>query len=117
MDNHEIISRQSVDSCGPAALLPDSSILMDGGPISQELPLCPALNVKPSGLENGEDQWVSEDTACFDFPLEKNKKYICAGLVSGLLSTSGFNACPCLSEVSDSFSWDLATSKGDAGII
>lgn len=82
MDNHEIISRQSVDSCGPAALLPDPSILMDGGPISQGLPLCPALNVKPSGLENGEDQWVSEDTACFDFPLEKTKKYICAGLVS-----------------------------------
>lgn len=33
MDNHETISRRSVDSSGPAALLPGPSILLDGGPI------------------------------------------------------------------------------------
>lgn len=99
---------------------------MDGGPISQELlPLCPDLHFKPLGLEDEEGQWVSEEKAYSDFPLEKEqqKKCICRGLASSeervrtVLSTSGFCACPCLSEASDSFSWDLATSKGAADII
>lgn len=38
-------------------------------------------------------------------------------LVGSVLSTSGFSACLCLLEASDGFSWDLATSKGDADII
>lgn len=117
MNSHETISRESVDSSCPAAELPD------GVPISQELPLCLALNFKPLRLENGEGQWVSEERVYSDFPLEKEQKYVCIGLASSMehvrtvLSTSGFSACPCLSEASDSFSWDLATSKGDGDII
>lgn len=48
---------------------------MDGGPRSQELlSLCPHLHFKPLGLEDGEGQWVSEERAYSDFPLEKEKK-------------------------------------------
>lgn len=118
MDVHKTISRKPVDRSRLAALLPG------GGPIAQELPLHPALNFKPLGLGNGESQWVSEERAYSDFPLEKkNKKYVCTGLASSteyvrtVLSTSGLSACPCLSEATGSFSWDLATSKGDADIV
>lgn len=119
MDSQETISHKSVDSSRPAALLPN------GGLTSQELPLCPALNFKALRLENGEGQWVSEERVYSDFPLEKKQKqkHICIGLassmehVSTVLSTLGFSACPCLSEASDSFSWDLAASKGDADVI
>lgn len=119
MDSHKTISHKSVDRSCPAALLPD------GGPVAQECPLHPALNFKPLGLGNGESQWVSEERAYSDFPLEKkkNKNHICTGLalsteyVRTVLSTSGLSACPCLSEATGSVSWDLATSKGDADII
>lgn len=65
----------------------------------------------------------SQKRAHSDFPLEKQNKTMCIELVSStelvrtVPSTLGFSACPCLSEANDGFSWDLATSKGDADSI
>lgn len=67
----------------------------------------------------------SQKRAHSDFPLEKKhkNKTMCIELVSStelvrtVPSTLGFSACPCLLEANDGFSWDLATSKGDADSI
>lgn len=123
-DSHGTISRRSVDSSRPAAMHPDP--MFSWMEVPDHRSFFPFAPISTSSLWDLRMERVSgsqKREPILTSLWKKKKKSIYGGLASSeepvrtMLSTSEFHACPCLSEASDSFSWDLATSKGAADII